>query len=83
MEISFGQKNFQSEYAQRLHNAGLCIAGGVLAFMSHSDIERVICETIENINILRNSPKVPLDGFGIQRMAELISNDSDFDGCIE
>lgn len=68
----FGQKKFQSEYARKLEEIGVCVAGGLLDELSPLEIKQAIEKTVNKSEELKENTSRRIDGNGINRIAELI-----------
>lgn len=72
----FGQKAFQNEYAVRLAEENLCVAGGNLEDISTKKVIQSIRLTLDNVDKLQASTKRLLDCSGINRIANIILKSS-------
>ena len=68
----FGQKRFQSIYADHLADAGLCVSGGLLDEIDSDEIVAIIKKSLENSKSFQAKINLAFDGAGIRRVAELI-----------
>lgn len=68
----FGQKRFQTIYADHLAEAGLCVSGGLLGEISSDKIVKDVRKSLRDSASFQSKTKMVFHGSGIKRVAELI-----------